>query len=132
MDQVVLSKTDAWVFMAIGPVWRDRLADVAFSLDYLNRTMPTEAEFEASVRRLGTAGLIDVSSRGFKQSRAGRAVLKRFGLLEGVIGIMVELMDQWDGLAVAVVDPNFQFETKPGEWQRAQDEYRGPAHPANP
>ena len=51
MGEVVLSETDAWVFMAIGgsPLRRDRLADVVFGLDYLNRTMPTEAEFVASV-----------------------------------------------------------------------------------
>ena len=123
MDQVVLSKTDAWVFMAIGPVWRERLADVVFSLDYLNRTMPSGAEFEASVRRLGAAGFITVSSKGFKQTRVGRRVMKQFGLREGVIAIMVELMDQWDGLAVAAVDANFEFKLKPGEWQRAQDDY---------
>jgi hypothetical protein len=109
--------------MAIGPVWRDRLADVVFSLDYLNRTMPSEAEFEASVQRLGAAGFITVSTKGFKQTRACRAVLKRFGPLEGVIAIMIELMKEWDGLAVAAADADFQFQLKPGEWQRAQKEY---------
>ncbi len=123
MDNVVLSNTDAWVFMAIGPVWRDRLADVVFSLDYLNRTMPTEAEFEASVRRLGAAGFITVSTKGFKQTRAGRAVLKRYGPLEGVIAIMVQLMKEWEGLAVAVADADFQFLSDAGEWQRAQEEF---------
>jgi hypothetical protein len=111
------------VFIAIGPVWTDRLADVVFSLDYLNRTMPTEADFEASVRRLGAAGFISVSAKGFKQTRAGRAVLKRFGLLEGVIAIMPELMEEWDGLAIAAADADFQFQLKPGEWRRAQEEY---------
>jgi len=123
VDEVVLSNTDAWVFMAIGPVWRDRLADVVFSLDYLNRTMPSEAEFEASVRRLGAAGFITVSSNGFQQTRAGRAVLKRFRPLEGVIAIMLELMKEWDELAVAAADGGFEFQLKPGEWQRAQEEY---------
>ncbi len=123
MDEVVLSNTDAWVFMAMGPVWRDRLADVVFSLDYLNRTMPSEAEFEASVQRLGAAGFITVSSKGFKQTRAGRRVLKQFGLLEGVIAIMLKLMKEWDGLAVAVADADFQFRLEPGEWQKAHNEY---------
>lgn len=120
MEQIVLSKTDAWVFMAIGPLQRDCLAAVVFSLDYLNRSMPTEDEFEASVRKLGTAGLIDVSSRGFKQTRAGRAVLKKWGRGVGVITVMLELMKEWDGLSVAPANAKFRFELKPGEWQRAQ------------
>ena len=122
MGQVVLSKTDAWVFMAIGkPMFGwDRLSDVVFSLDYLNRAMPSEAEFEASVRNLGAAGLIRVSSNGFRQTRSGNARLKRFGLLTGVIAVMLELMSAWDGLAVPVTDETLQFHLKPGEWQRAQ------------
>ena len=123
MEKVVLSNTDAWVFMAIGPVWRDRLADVVFSLDYLNRTLPSEAEFEESVRRLGAAGFITVSPKGFKQTRAGRAARGRFGRFEGVIAIMLELMKEWDGLAVAATNADFEFQLKPGEWQRAQEEF---------
>ena len=106
MDQVVLSKNDAWTFMAIGrPLFGwDRLSAVVFSLDYLNRTMPSEAEFETSVQRLGACGLIKVSSKGFRQTRTGGALLKRFGPRTGVITIMVELMSAWDGLSMPVAD----------------------------
>jgi len=125
MDQVVLSKNDAWTFMAIGrPLFGwDRLSAVVFSLDYLNRTMPSEAEFETSVQRLGACGLIKVSSKGFRRTRTGGALLKRFGTRTGVITIMVELMSAWDGLSMPVADRQFRFTLKPGEWQRAQADY---------
>lgn len=78
-----------------------------------------EAEFEASVRRLGRAGFIDVNSRGFKQTRRGGAMLRKFGLREGVIRITVDLMKEWDGLGVREANPDFRFELLPGEWERA-------------
>jgi hypothetical protein len=36
---------------------------------------------------------------------------------------MLELMKEWDGLAVAATDADFQFQLKPGEWQTAQAEF---------
>jgi hypothetical protein len=125
VGQVVLTKTDAWVFMAIGrPLFGwDSLSYVVGSLDYLDRTMPSETEFEASVTRLGGAGLIRVSSKGFRQTWKGRSVLKRFGRLTGVIAVMVDLMKQWDGLPMPEVARGFQFHLGPGEWERAQREY---------
>ncbi len=125
VGQIVLSKTDAWVFMAIGrPIFGwDSLSYVVGFLDYLNRAMPSEAEFEASVRRLGAAGLITVSSKGFRQTRTSRGVLKRSGHATGVITLMLDLMKQWDGLAVPEVAGGFQFHLRPGEWERAQGEY---------
>jgi len=125
VDQVVLARIDAWVFMSAGtgPFGRTNLTYMMSSLDYLNRSMPTEAEFEASVRRLGAAGFIDVSMKGFKQTRSGGAFLTRFGPRVGIISIMVRLMDVWDGLAVDAVRPSFEFRLKPGEWQAALDAY---------
>ena len=112
--------------MAIGggPFGRDRLTDVVSALDYLNRALPTEGEFEAPVRRLGIAGLINVSSKGFKQTRRGRAMLKKFGLRAGVIKIMLELMKEWDGLRLAPAETDFRFELMPGEWHRAVDDFQ--------
>ena len=125
VGQVVLTKTDAWVFMAIGrPIFGwDSLSYVVGFLDYLNRAMPSEAEFEASVRRLGAAGLITVSSKGFRQTRTSRGVIKRSGQVTGVITVMLDLMKEWDGLAVPEVARGFQFHLRPGEWERAQGEY---------
>ena len=126
MDHVILEKTDAWVFLAIGagPFGRTSLTYVMSFLDYLNRTMPTEPEFVASVRRLGAAGFIDVSPKGFKQTRTGGAFFKRFDKpREGVITTMVRLMGEWDGLDVPIVNPNFEFTLKPDEWQSALDDY---------
>ena len=125
VDQIVLARIDAWVFMAMGagPLGRTSLTYAMSSLDYLNRTMPTEAEFEASVRRLGAAGFMDVSAKGFKQTRKGGAFLKRFGLRAGIITVMLSLMEDWDGLAVDAVHPDFDFKLKPGEWQTALEAY---------
>jgi hypothetical protein len=59
VGQVVLTKTDAWVFMAIGrPIFGwDSLSYVVGFLDYLNRAMPSEAEFDLKRRSGDSAPL---------------------------------------------------------------------------
>jgi hypothetical protein len=124
VENVVLTRTDAWVFMAIGGSWWwCPLKSVVFGLDYLNRLMPTASEFEASVDRLGRAGLIKVSRKGYKFTRKGRSLLAKYGLNEGVITNMLHLMDEWDGLGVAEAESQFHFELKMGEWQKAQEDF---------
>ena len=60
--------------------WRARRAQRlelrVSSLDYLNRAMPSEAEFEVSVNRIGKAGLADVAANGFALTEAGRSILR--------------------------------------------------------
>jgi hypothetical protein len=126
VGQVVPTKTDAWVFMAIGRSifgW-DSLSYVVGFLDYLNRAMPSEAEFEASVRRLGAAGLVIVSPKGFRRTRTSRGVLKKSAQFTAVITAMLDLMKEWDGLGVPEVAGGFQFHLRPGEWERAHGSTR--------
>jgi hypothetical protein len=126
---VTLTRTDAWVFIAIGPgMWWASLRDVVTSLDYLNRDMPTELEFVKSVERLGRTGFVEVSGRRFKLTRSGRAALKDSSHLTGVITIMLELMNAWDGAVVPEANPTFHFELHGGEWDAAQHEYRDWLH----
>jgi hypothetical protein len=97
------------------------LPDIVSSLDYLNRAMPTESEFELSVNHLVGAGLVEVTPEGFGPTNAGTRLLNSLGD-GGVIGIMFELMENWDGKEVPDLYPDFEFALPPGAWDVAQAE----------
>jgi hypothetical protein len=124
VPSLTLSSDDAWVFVAIAgdankPV---ALQHVVSSLDYLNRAMPTEKEFERAVTRLVRAGFVAVTQDGFAATPDGARVFDAFGK-EGVINIMFELGKTWNGKQVADYAPAYEYRLKAGEWERAQAAY---------
>ena len=123
-DAIQLPWPDAWVFMAIGGRGEhSALSFVVSSLDYLNRAMPSEAEFEVSVNRLGKAGLVDVAVDGFAVTEAGRSILEGFGAGHvGVIKMMFDIRDAWQNQRFPVANPGFVMKMHPGDWEIAQRE----------
>lgn len=120
-SEVSLTKTDAWVFVAVAAGNREvnDLTTVVFSLDYLNRDMPSVEVFEDSVNRLVRAGLITAGDDEFRATRAGRQTLDRFGQT-GVIQIMFDLGQEWDGTRVPILETDHSFSLAPGAWDAAQ------------
>ena len=123
-EAIQLPWPDAWVFMAIGGRGEHSgLSYVVSSLDYLNRAMPSEAEFEVSVNRLGKAGLVDVVANGFAVTEAGRSILERSGAGHvGVIKMMLDIRDAWQNQQFPVTNPGFVMKMHPGDWEKAQRE----------
>jgi len=125
VPSLTLSRDDAWVFVAIAAGARKptALQHVVSSLDYLNRDMPTEREFERAVTRLVRAGFVSVTEDGFASAEGGR-VLDSFGK-EGVIKIMFELTEAWTGKQVADHAPDYEFHLEVGEWGPRPSRVRG-------
>ena len=124
VPSLTLTSDDAWVFVAIaGDAGKPTaLQHVVSSLDYLNRAMPTEKQFESAVTRLVRAGFVTVTQDGFAATPDGARVFDGFGK-EGVINIMFELGKAWTGKRVADHAPAYEFRLKAGEWERAQAAY---------
>jgi hypothetical protein len=124
LPSLTLTSSDAWVFVAIcgGAGRPTALRHVVSSLDYLNRAMPTERDFESAVTRLVRAGFVTVTEEGFAATPDGERVLHGFGK-EGVIDFMFQLSKAWTGKQVADQTPDYEFRLDPGEWHGAQAAY---------
>src|ERR1700682_5498619 len=124
VPSLTLPSDDAWVFVAIagGAGKPTALRHVVSSLDYLNRAMPTEKDFESAVTRLVRAGFVTVAEDGFAATPDGARVLDGFGK-EGVIDIMFQLSKAWTGKQVADQAPDYEFRLNAGEWEGAQAAY---------
>jgi len=86
-------------------------------------TLPTEAEFEASVNRLGKAGLVDAAANGFAVTEAGRSILDRFGA--GRAWCNQDDARHQGRLAeqqFPVTSPGFVMTMHPVDWEEAQRE----------
>jgi hypothetical protein len=117
-----MTKTDGWILAAIGSAARATqkpisLHDLVSSADYLNRLIPSATEVEESVNHLAKAGLVRVQRRRFRVTPDAEVWLTRFGWESGrdVISVWIELAEAWDGQALPLKDPTFEFRLKTGE-----------------
>jgi hypothetical protein len=121
-----MTKTDAWILAAIGsaaialqkPI---SLHDLVSSADYLNRLIPSAAEVDEAVNHLAKAGLVRVQDRRFCVTSDAEVWLNRFGWASGrdVISVWMNLAEAWDGQALPLTDPTFEFRLKTGELEGA-------------
>jgi hypothetical protein len=81
--------------------------------------MPTQEEFEASVSHLVRSGFINASADGFDATPSGAALFDSLRG-EGIILLMLKLMDTWDGKEVPDLDSGYAFSLPRGAWEVAQ------------
>lgn len=127
MPTIVLQHADAVTYSAIGPSLLGRgtkLRYVVSAMDYLDRALPRPAEFEASVVRLGKAGLVTVNSERFAVTRLGAQTARRYKQpARGVIEQAYLLGRAWEGLELDEVNHDFEFHTASSEWDKAVQAY---------
>ena len=121
-----LAKNDAWIFMAIGSDGAvQAIQQIITAADYLNKSVPTQAEFEHAITDLVRAGYVEVVFEGFKTTPMGATALDAVESAgRGVIDVMMELMQLWDGREVVDRHPEFHFHVSPEAYEAGAEAYR--------
>jgi hypothetical protein len=123
---VRMTKIDAWILAAIGYETPSSLQDVVINADFINHTIPSQAELEDALYHLGLAGLASVEGRRFCLTSEGTAWLNRFGWdsRRNATSVWIDLANAWNGQELPVKEPNADFRLEPGELESAVDQYR--------
>lgn len=121
-----LAKNDAWILMAIGSDGTvQAIQQIITAADYLNKSVPTQGEFERAITDLVRAGYVDVVFEGFKTTPMGATALDEVESAgRGVIDVMMELMELWDGREVVDRHPEFHFHISPEAYEAGEEAYR--------
>jgi hypothetical protein len=75
---------DSWVLLAIGTTREGDLESVIVAADYIDVSIPSFEEFQASVGRLVAAGLVDTRNDRLSVTAAGRTLIDGCRGREGI------------------------------------------------